>query len=118
MSRKQDPIYAVIDFFEREPLAVARSTFSLVQRIVKKRTAAEEPPPVKKTTKKRVSKPAVDPLDSAPVAPPTPQPHLPPTVEATKARRRKATANTLSTPAARQESDLALPGLGPTTVGD
>jgi len=126
--RKQDPIFAVMDFFENEPLAVARSTFSLVKRALAQREALEAPPAPTRKRKGRKSAaptiaPAVEadaPASTPPIAP-TPPP--PPGVKPVAPRKRKPA---LSTPAAAQESAApdtiqaapAFPGLGPATVGD
>jgi Recombination endonuclease VII len=104
MSKKRDPIFQVMDFFEAAPLAVAQSTFSLVQRTVRKRTAAEAPPA---PAKRRRGPNKVQPPASAP----TPTPVDPPSPAAPATRRRRGAAATPTGPS-------ALPGLGPSTVGD
>ncbi len=131
MPRKSDPIFGVIDFFEKQPLAVAESTLSLCRRTVQKRQADEQPPaPVKakraprkqKTTSPRPSIAEVlrdaggqIVTGSQEVASPTPQP--PVTSEPVRQTRRRTAP--LQTPAtSKRLEDVALPGLGPSTVGD
>lgn len=118
MSRKQDPIVHVLRYFESSDLAQAEQGLAIAREIVRKR----QPRPVaKKTVKKVTPKPkppagAVSVKGDAAQAPPAST--LPSAVEQTKARRRKAVAGALSTPSVRKEEDLALPGLGPATVGE
>jgi len=128
--RKQDPIFDVMDFFEHQPLDVARAALALAKRTVGQRVAVEEPPA---PTRKRKGRKTATPTGAAPEAPPpaserTPLEHLvptppPPGVKPVAPRKRKPA---LSTPAAAEESAApvpletapAFPGLGPATVGD
>jgi hypothetical protein len=123
MSRKRDPIFSVMDFFEGASLAVAQSTFSLVKRIVQKRTEAEAPPElVRRRRTKRTTASSPQPVNqAAPIVmpPPGPPPHTPTAASAVPRRRRGRTRQAAITPAAQVgELGLDLPGLGPSTVGD
>lgn len=111
MSRKQDPIYHVVDFFENEPVAVVRSAFSLVKRIVAKRTVVVGAAPPKRKRAKPKPPVVAAPASPAPVAVSVPSPGLPDG----KAPRRRMQA---APPKPETLKDLALPGIGPTTVGD
>ena len=110
MSRKQDPIYAVVDFFENEPVAVVRSAYSLVRRIVTKRTAVVVAAPVRRKRAKKV----VQPLADLTISPTASQP--PVEAEKAKAARRRMQAPPEST--AKPIVDPSLPGIGPATIGD
>jgi hypothetical protein len=129
MSRKRDPIFSVMDFFEGASLDVAQSTFSLVKRIVQKRLAAEAPPVVKRHRAKRTTASSLPPVNQAiplgvhptPAAPPPgpPPPAQSAMVKRRQARRRRASAIAMpGTPTGATEQGLDLPGLGPSTVGD
>jgi hypothetical protein len=131
MSRKQDPIVAVTRFFSDAPIEVATAALAIARDVVRKRTEPAKPPA---KPRRRVQKPHATPTEvstsapavsvSQPSAPPAASgtPTLPTAVEQTKARRRRAVAGTLATPSVQQQrpdaSDLALPGLGPSTVGE
>lgn len=124
MPRKSDPIFGVIDFFEKQPLAVAESTLSLCRRTVQKRQTDERPPePVRAKRAPRKKKTPEVLRDAAgqvvtgsqEVASLTPQP--PVTPEPVRQTRRRTAP--LQTPAtSKRLEDVALPGLGPSTVGD
>lgn len=114
MARKQDPIIAVMAFFEEASLETAQSALALAKALVRKRT-----PLVEKSTRRRrgpkvklTRVEAVDPIASSPsvqpIAPPAP-------ANGTTRRRQRAVA----TRAVREDRSLpGLPGLGPSTVGE
>lgn len=104
MSRKKDPIIGVVDYFETASLEAAQSALALAQAIVRRRTPAAE----KKGKRTRSVKPATSTPPPAPPAPAAP---------AGEKRRRQRTVATAPA-AATGELELALPGLGPATVGD
>lgn len=123
MSRKADPILGVLHFFETATVEAAQMALTLAKAAVKKRTP--EVAPTKKTrrrTRKDAERPAAPP--SAPPPMPSTAPPMPdviPLGQPTRRRRGKGKAAlaVVEVPARKPgEIDLALPGLGPATVGE
>lgn len=122
MSRKQDPIVGVMTFFESASLGAAQTALALAKAIVKKRTPAEKVKKTRRRTRKDAERPAMPPSTPPPM-PDVVQPGQPvasPNL-LKKARRQRALATPASTAGSAARStalDLALPGLGPSTVGE
>jgi hypothetical protein len=122
MSRKQDPIVGVAEFFETASLESAQSALALAKAIVRKRMMPAAAP-IKRRRKAKTTKPTAIPRpDAAAIALSATAPATAaatPTTAATRPTRRRGTKVTAPASASAPAApDLALPGLGPSTVGD
>ena len=125
MSRKQDPIVRVVEFFESAGLGVAQTALALAKAIVKKRTPSQKPVQRRRRVKK-VTTPAAPQPDAAAITLGAKAPEAVQTTavrargSAPSARRRRSTQTVAAAapPAGGKPLDLALPGLGPSTVGE
>ena len=120
MSRKQDPIVRVMEFFETAGLGAAQTALALAKAIVKKRTPSQ-----RVQRRRRVKKVTTPKPDAAAITlGATKAPEVPATAvrargSAPPARRRRTqTIAAAAPPAGGKPLDLALPGLGPSTVGE
>ena len=129
MSKKKDPIVGVMEFFEGANLEAAQSALALAGAIVKRRT-----PPVEKKTRRtrRTVAPvapgatpggvSTPPLSSPPMAEREyAGPSAGPTAVVAPQRRRRRTGMPAEPPSpatSQPAPSLALPGLGPATIGD
>lgn len=121
MSRKQDPIVRVMEFFESAGLGAAQTALALAKAIVKKRTPSQRVQ--RRRRVKKVTTPSTPKPDAAAITLGAKAPEAPAAVRARgsapPARRRSTQAiTTAAPPAGGKPLDLALPGLGPSTVGE
>jgi len=115
MSRKVDPIVGVLRFFETASLEAAGMALALVKATVKRRT-----PAVVVVKRRRVAKSASQP-PQPPQAQEQPAPIPPPPLVApvSPSGTRKPRQRMHAAPSRLElEQDVALPGIGPATIGE
>jgi len=125
MSKKKDPIVSVMEFFEGASLDAAQSALALAHAIVKKRQPVAEKKG-KRTGRTKPTTVRTAPINQAtPIVPVTPTPAAKPeaapraeTAAPAPTRRSRARVVVPAAPPAPGNPGLALPGLGPSTIGD
>jgi hypothetical protein len=124
MSKKKDPIVSVMEFFEGASLDAAQSALALAHAIVKKRQPVAEKKK-KGTTRKPVTVRTAPINQATPIVPPAPTPVAKPeaapraeTAAPASTRRSRTRVVVPAAPPAPGNPGLALPGLGPSTIGD